>query len=417
MQELKREEYLKKHHIKDISLVVASYIDSESVGISYMCTGSGSYILLSKDKSFRNFKKIPVQEEFFLLSDYENILFDKIKKEDNIFYECGLYSCQAIIKKEDSFKYYYKIIYNGYEDILRSFDFPNGNKSYSFYSFVDFQHGFNDVTHPLIEKIKDIKACPLLLNSGDLSAVSADYKEWYWLLDKTDLFKDVLFNSAIGDHEYWADYNIHASLLKEPICYMKVFNNPKNGPKSEINKSYYFLYNNSLFVFINTQDSDTVENENLNEIYVWFKDAINKNKGHFDYLFVYMHKAIYGSFENDTRVRRIMKNNFYKLFDDAKVDIVFSGHDHRYSRSLPLTDEKVCENGTIYLDLGSSGNKRRAYEEEVDKDGLHAKVLKIKEDELALGAICDVENDHVNVKIYDQYGHLQDSLSLNKKER
>ena len=412
-----REEYLKSHNIKIVSLQVASYIDEFTIGISYMCVGSGSYIKLSKDIDFKDYKIIKPNEEFFLLKDYENILYDKIIKGDNAFYECGLYSCKAQILKEDANIYYYQVIYNDFSTSIKSFEFPNNCLPYSFYSFVDFQHGFNDVTHPLIEKIKKIKYCPLLLNSGDLSAVSADYKEWYWLLDKSDLFDDVLFNSAVGDHEYWAKYEVHASLLKEPICFNKVFNNPKNGPKCELNSSYYFIYNNSLFVFINTQDSDTVENENLDEIYKWFKQVVSDNKGKYDYLFVYMHKAIYGSFENDTRVRRIMKNNFNKLFDDAKVDIVFSGHDHRYSRSYPLKDEKIDENGVVYLDLGSSGNKRRSYEEEVANDGLHAKVLKIKEEALALGAICEVDKDKVRVNIYDQFGNLQDNLCLNKKQR
>ena len=410
MQE--REEYLKNHNVKTISLVVSSYIDENTVGISYMCVEHGSYILLSCDEDFKNSQKILPYEEFFSIKDYDNVV-----KEDNVFYECGLYSCKVQVKRQDNNKHYYKVIYNDYETDIRSFTFPNGEYPYSFYSFVDFQHGFNDITHPLIKKIKEIKSTPLLLNSGDLSAVSADYKEWYWLLDKTNLFNDVLFNSAIGDHEYWAKYEVHASLMNEPICFMKVFNNPLNGPKGEINKSYYFLYNKSLFVFINSQDSDTVENENLDEIYKWFKCVISENTGKYDYLFVYMHKAIYGSFENDTRVRRIMRNNFYKLFDKARVDIVFSGHDHRYSRTYPIKDERIDEDGVVYLDIGSSGNKRRSYEEAVEVDGLHAKVLKIKEEELALGAICDVYNDHIYINIYDQYGNIQDSLSINKKKR
>ena len=82
-----------------------------------------------------------------------------------------------------------------------------------------------------------------------------------------------------------------------------------------------------------------------------------------------------------------------------------------------LKDERIDGDGVVYLDIGSSGNKRRSYEEAVEVDGLHAKVLKIKEEELALGAICDVYNDHIYINIYDQYGNIQDSLSINKKKR
>ena len=105
MQE--REEYLKNHNVKAISLVVSSYIDENTVGISYMCVERGSYILLSCDEDFKNNQKILPYEEFFSLKDYDNVV-----KEDNVFYECGLYSCKSQVKKDNQEKYYYKVIYN-----------------------------------------------------------------------------------------------------------------------------------------------------------------------------------------------------------------------------------------------------------------------------------------------------------------
>ena len=208
---------------------------------------------------------------------------------------------------------------------------------------------------------------------------------------------------------------IQFHIYKDPIPYLNIMHNPKNGPDDLKNRSYYFIYNKTMFVFLDTQDSDTVANDHLDSQIKWFKEIVKEYK--YDYLLVYMHKSIYGSFENDTRVRKMMKNDFYPIFDEAKVDIVFSGHDHRYSRSLPLRGEKVDENGTVYLDLGSSGNKRRTYEEAVDKDGLHAKVLKVKEDELAIGAIVNIDATKITIDIYDQHKNKVDYVEVLKKKR
>ena len=112
-----------------------------------------------------------------------------------------------------------------------------------------------------------------------------------------------------------------------------------------------------------------------------------------------------------------MKNYFYPIFDKARVDVVFSGHDHRYSRSYPIKREKIDEDGVIYFDMGSSGNKWRSFEENVLSDGLHASVLKIKEEAMTLGAICHVKKDEFSLNVYDINGNIQDSFSFKKKKR
>ena len=206
-------------------------------------------------------------------------------------------------------------------------------------------------------------------------------------------------------------------MFKEPIPYLNIISSPDNGPQLEYHKTFYFIFNNCLFIFLNTQDSDTVDNENLQNELKWFKEVVDKNKDLYDYLIVYMHKSIYGSFENDTRVRKMMRPMFYPLFDECKVDVVFSGHDHRYSRTHAIKNDQLDENGTYYVDLGSSGNKRRSYEEEVANDKLCACVVKVKEDELAIGAIVNVDEDKLSIDIYDQDMNKVDYLEISKKKR
>ncbi|MDO4379685.1 MAG: phosphodiester glycosidase family protein [Clostridia bacterium] len=45
------------------------------------------------------------------------------------------------------------------------------------------------------------------------------------------------------------------------------------------------------------------------------------------------------------------------LADDVGFDVVFSGHDHSYSRTAPQTGNKVNDDGTIYYICGSTGEK------------------------------------------------------------
>ena len=41
----------------------------------------------------------------------------------------------------------------------------------------------------------------------------------------------------------------------------------------------------------------------------------------------------------------------------AGINVVFSGHDHSYARTAPMTGGQVDENGTVYYICGSTGGK------------------------------------------------------------
>ena len=230
---MEREEYIKSHNLEEISLILTSFKEKGLVGINYMALHDSSYVVISTSSSFEKSDILKPQEKLFKLDG------DKIKKENNPFYEIGMFSCKVDFEcdKYSSNKFYYYVVGRGYKSTIHSFEMCSNKDDYYFYSFVDLQHGFNNLTHPLIKKIKEIKYAPLMLNSGDLSAVSADYNEWKWMVNG-GLFDNVLFNSAVGDHEYWADYNVHASLMAEPYPFMYCMNNPLNGPYKEKGKSY-----------------------------------------------------------------------------------------------------------------------------------------------------------------------------------
>ena len=82
-----------------------------------------------------------------------------------------------------------------------------------------------------------------------------------------------------------------------------------------------------------------------------------------------MHKSLYGDPKQDSAVRNFAPV-FTSVFDKHKVDLVISGHDHEYSRTKPLSNGVEASNGTIYLDLGNSGNKKRATGDEIKNSNI-----------------------------------------------
>ena len=136
-------EYIKAHNLKEISLVVASVLEDDKIGINYQALNTGSFLVLSKDEFFNKFDCIYPKEHYWDIKEY-----DYAYKTDNPFYELGFIACSVILDNLDlNTRYYYKICSNNYESETRSFLTNQKSDNFSFYSYVDFQHGNNDVTH------------------------------------------------------------------------------------------------------------------------------------------------------------------------------------------------------------------------------------------------------------------------------
>ena len=179
-----------------------------------------------------------------------------------------------------------------------------------------------------------------------------------------------------------------------------------------LNSSYYFIYNKVLFVFFDCGDSNTSKGEIFTNQIIWFNEIVKKEKNNYQYLIVLMHKSLYGSSSQDTGVSLNLKPLFSKVFEDNKVDLVISGHDHQYSRTYPLKNDRINENGTIYLDLGVTGNKRRFTDEVMKESLLHEKIIDVKENSLALGSIISVTRKKIIIEIRDKKYNIVDKCEF-----
>jgi len=131
--------------------------------------------------------------------------------------------------------------------------------------------------------------------------------------------------------------------------------------------SYWFLYNNTLFVSVNTgaylyavyqNDTDAKKMTEAQNHIKYFDGIIEKAKaahaGKYDWLVVYHHKSTesIGPHATEEEIEIYKKAGFEPLMDKHGVDLVIAGHDHLYLRTKPMKAGKVVTSGgTVYLTL------------------------------------------------------------------
>ena len=387
---------------------------STTIGINYHTDKPGSHIeyTLTTDTDFSQATSITPSEKLWSIKGETNA--DK----SDTFYTHERYVCSATLTNlTPATKYKYRLV-NG-DDISNTYFFTTAGKinDWSFVALADCQYGKNKVSHNMIRTMQEIANNPaLVVCSGDMSDYGGREEEVTWFLDNP-VMQDFIYASAPGDHEYWAQDVSGSKLFTSPVVYNNTFNFPKNGAALSLNSNYYFYYNNVLFVMIDTDDSDTVSSAKMTQEVNWFKTTIKALDGTYQYLVVLGHKSIYSAYSNDSRVFTTIRPQWYPVFDECGVDLVISGHDHMYSRTYKLYNNKVIDNvgenrnkGTYYLDLGSSGDKTRALEQAILEDGLHVDGPDIKKLGWTLAAHVEVSEKTLKVTVYNQYKNVVDTF-------
>ena len=380
---------------------------SNSVGISWHCKNSGSYLVYQKEGTDETVTVKPTEEYWSIEESY---------MEDP--YQNKRYVCTVDLNNlEPNSKYVYKIISGKICSNVLSFKTANNlDASYSFLSFVDFQYSKNSTTLKLVKKFtEEEKNANLITCSGDITDEGYSEESHRYLFDST-VFSNSILAFGVGDHEYWGTDESPIKMLKRPYSYNKLFNNPDNGCEGYLNSSYYFKYNTTLFVFLDCGDSNvSSSNEIFSKQASWLDNVLSTEKD-YDFIIVCMHKSLYGDPKQDSTVRKFAPI-FTNIFDKHQVDLVISGHDHEYSRTKTINNGKVSENGTIYLDLGNSGSKTRATGEDVKASDLYEKYIDIKEKNYSLGIIGTVENNKLSIVVRNLNFDIVDSVEIVKKNR
>lgn len=136
-----------------------------------------------------------------------------------------------------------------------------------------------------------------------------------------DVLKNLPVATTVGNHDAGnANYTYHFNTA----------NASELGSNGKVGGDYWFKHDNALFIMLNTQDTNVEEHRQFIEQTV----AANKDC---KWRIVTLHQDIYGSAEhsNEPEITNL-RYQLAPIFEDNKVDVVLTGHDHAYSRTQIL---------------------------------------------------------------------------------
>lgn len=286
--------------------------------------------------------------------------FTTVKATNNQANDKGFYYNQATLANlEENTKYVYRVV-NG-DQVSKIYDFTTKDfdGSYNFIFAGDPQigasgsaskdtEGWDKTLSDSINKFNP----NFILSAGDQVNTASDENQYSGYLDHEEL-TSVPQATTIGNHDSSSN------------AYTQHFNLPNETAKGETaaGTDYWYVYNNTLFMNINTNNTSTAEHK------AFMKEAIKENQD-VRWKVVVFHHSVYSvashSVESSILKRR---EELTPVFDDLGIDVVLMGHDHVYVRSNMMKGMKVSQEtkdltsvtdpeGILYLTANSaSGSK------------------------------------------------------------
>ncbi len=178
------------------------------------------------------------------------------------------------------------------------------------------------------------------IQTGDAVDDASSYVDW---MDIVDLYSvenigDLDVIQVLGNHEFSGDADGSTSTA--------IYNLPTTG----MGGHYSVEYGNVYVAVINY----TATKAQLQSALDWLKkDAAQSDA---TWKILTLHQPPY--YTNITGGNAEIQAMVPAVVDEVGIDFVFSGHDHSYARTEPLTGGQVdTENGTVYYICASSGEK------------------------------------------------------------
>lgn len=277
------------------------------------------------------------------------------QSNDNGFY----YNQATMSNLEENTKYIYRIVNGDKVSEIQEFTTKDFDGSYNFILAGDPQIGAsgnaaND-TEGWAKTLDDSvnKFNPnFILSAGDQVNTASNESQYSGYLDHEEL-TSVPQATTIGNHDSGSN------------AYSQHFNLPNETQQGTTiaGSDYWYVYNNTLFMNINTNNTSTAQHK------AFMEEAINAN-GDVRWKVVVFHHSIYSvashAVENSILQRR---EELTPVFDELGVDVVLMGHDHVYVRSNIMKGMQVTQDtsnlssvtdpdGILYLTANSaSGSK------------------------------------------------------------
>ena len=322
--------------------------------------------------------------------------FTTVEATNNQANDKGFYYNQATLANlEENTKYVYRVV-NG-DQVSKIYDFTTKDfdGSYNFIFAGDPQigasgsaskdtEGWDKTLSDSINKFNP----NFILSAGDQVNTASDENQYSGYLDHEEL-TSVPQATTIGNHDSSSN------------AYTQHFNLPNETAKGETaaGTDYWYVYNNTLFMNINTNNTSTAEHK------AFMKEAIKENQD-VRWKVVVFHHSVYSvashSVESSILKRR---EELTPVFDDLGIDVVLMGHDHVYVRSNMMKGMKVSQEtkdltsvtdpeGILYLTANSaSGSKYYDIKTNISTDFV------AKMDQLKQRSISNIEVSENSFKV------------------
>ena len=268
--------------------------------------------------------------------------------EDVIEWE-GNFCHQAVVSGLEAGKtYYYTVSNDTAESSVGSFKTDDGDDSFDFIAIADVQAGneerFEQSSKVIEAAFETMPTAEFYTNLGDFTDDSTN-EEWDWF-DKH--FRETNTSTTLvpvaGNHDGLGVENWFNNMFSLDTS---------ESVQNKDGVNYSFDYGNAHIAVLNTNDLLAISNAQL----TWLKNDMNGTDK--DWKIVFMHKSPY-SLGKDAKWpdALYLQKSLTKVLDKCDVDIVFSGHDHMYLRTKALENNKLSDDGTVYVLAGTAGGKR-----------------------------------------------------------
>ena len=224
---------------------------------------------------------------------------------------------------------------------------PATPRDYSFLYLGDAQcelERWGELAHVAVQARPD---AGFLLLAGDLVDRGNERSNWdHLFLRATGVFDAIPFLPAVGNHEY---------LDKGPLLYRQTFDLPQNGPGGVAANLVYLFEYADAFVAVLDSNLAIYDPVAAASQAAWLDHALAET--HATWKFVTFHHPIYAS--HPSRANPQLGAAWGPIFDRHRVDLVLTGHDHAYLRTVPMRGGHPVENpagGTTYV-VSVSGEK------------------------------------------------------------
>ena len=274
----------------------------------------------------------------------------------------GFYSNQAVLENlKPNTEYVYRLVNEG--KISETYTFRSGDNNGSFrFSFVgDPQMGAGSLPsdtegwNQTVDVIQNKLGADFLLSAGDQVNTASNESQYAAYLNPA--FASLPSATTIGNHDAKSEaYNQHFNLPNESI----------DKGASTAGTDYWFVYENTLFMDINSCNMSTAEHK------AFMEEAIRQNPD-VKWKTVVFHHSVYSTASHtDDKDIIQRRNELPNVFKELDIDVVLMGHDHVYTRTYvmdgttPQRTEKVESStvnpdGTVYL-TGNSASGSKYYD-------------------------------------------------------